>query len=74
MQMNPEDPDTLEMARALGFTTVIVHHERGGEAQQRFARRVRRAAAASDGLLVPIAHSREMTAYALSPERSESPQ
>jgi len=27
-----EDPDTLEKARALGFTTVIVHHERGGEA------------------------------------------
>ena len=43
-------------------------------AQQRFAQRVRRAAVASGGLLVPIAHSREMTAYALSPERSGSPQ
>jgi hypothetical protein len=57
--------DAIERARALGFTTVIVHHERRNPGGRALRLRLDRAIEAGATGLRPIATSRDRSAYAI---------
>jgi hypothetical protein len=67
------DPARLDAIRALGFTTVVVHHPPGHPFAAAYAARLRRVARESAGRLTPLAASPSLTAYALTAEPASPP-
>jgi hypothetical protein len=58
-------PEALDRARELGFTTIVIHHDDRLPSARALEERFRSAASAGTGRLVPIAESGTMTAYEL---------
>lgn len=59
------EPEALDRALELGFTTIVIHHDERLPSGREIAERFRRSASVSEGRLVPIAASASMTAYEL---------
>jgi hypothetical protein len=59
------EPEALDRALELGFTTIVIHHDEHLPSGREIAERFQRSALVGDGRLVPIATSATMTAYAL---------
>ena len=59
------EPEALDRALELGFTTIVIHHDERLPSGHEVAKKFRRSAPVGDGRLVPIATSATMTAYEL---------
>jgi len=59
------DPEAIDRAQELGFTTIVIHHDERLSSGREVAEAFRDSAAVDDGRLVPIAASASMTAYEL---------
>jgi hypothetical protein len=59
------EPEALDRALELGFTTIVIHHNERLPSGHEVAKKFRRSAPVGDGRLVPIATSATMTAYEL---------
>jgi hypothetical protein len=59
------EPEALDRALELGFTTIVIHHDERLPSGRALAEEFRRSAPVGGGRLVPIATSATMTAYEL---------
>jgi hypothetical protein len=59
------EPEAVDRALELGFTTIVIHHDERLPSGREIAAKFRRSAPVRDGRLVPIATSASMTAYEL---------